>query len=99
MLIALKDVFINTANSQYATKQSTFMIRLKLLYTLHNIKYIIPQLYLVQCYILTIDFHNTSEAFFILVCYKLIVLTTKSYPLSHTKLGDYPAILKFTMLP
>ena len=39
MLIALKDDN-NAANSQYAAKQSTFII--KLLYTLLNIKYIIP---------------------------------------------------------
>ena len=46
---------------------------MKMLYTLLNIKYIILQLYLVQCYHLTIDFHNTSEALFIIVFYKLII--------------------------
>ena len=60
-------------------KQSTFMIIL--LNTLLNIKYIILQLYLVQCYHLNIDYHNSSEALFIIVYY--INITTLTHYISH----------------
>ena len=44
-----------------------------LLYTLLNSINILLQLYLVQCYHLTIGFHTTPEALFIMIYYKLII--------------------------